>query len=298
MVFFGAVVSDKAPSSTLILTPQTSNFGGEKTLSRMNSIQDTSHPVDGNSQGTALNLFADAQQASKYVADQIAHLIRQRQMEGKPAVVGLATGKTPISVYQELIRLHKNEGLSFANVISFNLDEYYPMFPDDIRSYSYFMQEYLFSHIDIKPSNIHIPNTDCAADRIPQYCQAYEAKIQSVGGLDLQLLGIGRNGHIGFNEPGSSFQETTRLVDLDSVTRQDAQSDFGSLDQVPLQAISIGIHTIVQARRILLLAIGERKSEIIHKALKGEITTNVPASILQTLPQVEYVLDREAAALI
>jgi len=247
---------------------------------------------------STLHLFSNPEKASLYVAQQIADLIRQQQTQGKPAVLGLATGNTPKRVYEELINLHKNEGLSFANVISFNLDEYYPIHPEDTQSYTYFMNRYLFGSIDIKLENIHIPHTNCAANGINEYCKAYEEKIARFGGLDLQLLGIGRNGHIGFNEPGSSFQDTTRLVNLHSLTREDAQTDFGGLENVPHQAISIGIDTIVQARKILLLALGEKKSEIISKALQGEITTRVPASILQNLPHVEYVLDHEAAALI
>lgn len=245
-----------------------------------------------------LTLCSDAEQASIYAARQIAELIREQQKKGKPAVLGLATGNTPKQVYQELIRLHQNESLSFHNVISFNLDEYYPIRPEDNQSYTYFMRINLFSHIDIKPHNIHIPHTDCLPDRIQHYCADYEEKIASFGGLDLQLLGIGRNGHIGFNEPGSSFDSTTRLVTLDSLTRKDAEANFGTIENVPHQAISIGIQTIIQARKILLLALGKEKSEIISKALNGEISTQVPASLLQTIPQVEYILDRDAAALI
>lgn len=245
-----------------------------------------------------LNLFADAEQASAHTAKLIAELILQKQKTGESAVIGLATGNTPKLVYHELIRLHRNEGLSFHNVISFNLDEYYPIKVEHTQSYTYFMRQYLFDHIDIQPSNIHIPHTDISRNDIVQYCQVYEDKIASFGGLDLQLLGIGRNGHIGFNEPGSSFDSTTRLIDLHSLTREDAQADFGTIDNVPHQAISIGIQTIIQAKKILLLALGEKKSEIISRALKGEISTEVPASILQTLPQVEYILDRDAAALI
>ncbi len=246
----------------------------------------------------SLTYFDDAEQASIYTAKQIAELIIEQQKQAKPAVLGLATGNTPKVVYQELIRLHQNEGLSFHNVISFNLDEYYPIGPEHIRSYTFFMREYLFKHIDIKPENIYIPHTVCSPDRIEDYCKYYEDRISSFGGLDLQLLGIGRNGHIGFNEPGSSFESTTRLVNLHSLTREDAHTDFGTIDKVPQQAISIGIHTITQAKKILLLALGEKKSEIISKALKGEISTQVPASILQTLSHVEYILDRDAAALI
>lgn len=245
-----------------------------------------------------MNLFANAELASVHVAGQMASLIRAGKKEGKPTVLGLATGQTPITVYQELVRLHKNEGLSFANVISFNLDEYYPICSRDKQSYSYFMHQYLFKHIDIKPHNIFIPHVDCPVDHISKYCEAYDQKIASYGGIDLQLLGIGRNGHIGFNEPGSSFEARTRLINLHPLTREDALMDFGSLDKVPHQAISIGIDTIARAKKILLLALGERKSEIVHKALKGDITTEVPASILRTLPHAEYILDMKAAALI
>ncbi len=243
-------------------------------------------------------LFSDALQASIYTAKQIADLIHEKQKQGKPAVLGLATGNTPKSVYEELIRLHKNDNLSFHNVISFNLDEYYPIGPEDNQSYTYFMRHHLFNHIDIDPKNIHIPHTSLSPENIAQYCLDYEDKIMSYGGLDLQLLGIGRNGHIGFNEPGSSFESTTRLVNLHPLTRADAQTDFGTLENVPHQAISIGIQTILQAKRILLLALGHKKSEIVSKALNGEISIEVPASILQTIPQVEYILDSEAAELI
>jgi glucosamine-6-phosphate deaminase len=242
--------------------------------------------------------FTDAEQASAYTANKIAELIRQKQQEGKPAVLGLATGNTPKLVYKELIRLYKNEGLSFHNVVSFNLDEYYPIGTDHHLSYTYFMAEQLFKHVDIQKHNVHVPHSDFSQDSIAQFCIDYEDKIASFGGLDLQLLGIGRNGHIGFNEPGSDFDSKTRLVDLHPLTREDAAPEFGTLNEVPHQAISIGIHTIMQAKTILLLALGERKSEIMSKALHGDVTNQVPASILQTMSHVEYVLDNEAARLI
>ncbi|MGO3691073.1 MAG: glucosamine-6-phosphate deaminase [Psychroflexus halocasei] len=242
-----------------------------------------------------LKLFQDAEAASIYVAHQIAELIRDKEKQGKTAVLGLATGNTPKGVYQELIRLHRNEGLSFKNVISFNLDEYYPILPDDQQSYTYFMRQYLFKHVDIKPEQTHIPHTDFSEEGIAQYCQDYEDKIQSLGGMDFQLLGIGRNGHIGFNEPGSDFESKTRLVNLDSLTREDAKAAFGSLDKVPEKAISVGVQTISKAKKILLLALGERKSEIMQQAINGEITTEVPASFLQSLSQAEFVLDASAA---
>lgn len=249
-------------------------------------------------QTKAPTLFPDADQASVYTAQQIAELIHQKQQEGNQVTLGLATGNTPKKVYQELIRLHKNEGLSFQNVITFNLDEYYPIGPDNDQSYTYFMRHNLFDHIDIQQENIYIPQTNSTPQEVAKYCQAYEDKIAEYGGLDLQLLGIGRNGHIGFNEPGSSFASTTRLVNLHPLTREDAIAQFGTIDKVPHQAISIGIHTIMQAKRILLLALGERKSEIMNKALRGEISVDIPASILQTMSQVEYILDQEAAVLI
>lgn len=243
-------------------------------------------------------LFPDAKKASDYTAKQIADLIQEKQSQGKPAVLGLATGNTPKMVYQELVRLHKYEGLSFKNVITFNLDEYYPIGPDNDQSYTYFMHHHLFGHIDIQQNNVHIPHTDSTSEQIMQYCIDYENKIASFGGLDLQLLGIGRNGHIGFNEPGSGFDSVTRLINLHPITREDAIADFGKLDNVPHQAISIGIYTITQAKKILLLALGERKSEIIRDTLFGEISTQVPASILQTIPQVEFILDGKAAKLL
>lgn len=245
-----------------------------------------------------LTVYDSAVLASKYTAKKIAELILQKQKEGNRAILGLATGNTPKMVYEELIRMHKHEGLSFSNVVSFNLDEYYPISDNDEQSYTYFMNNNLFNHVDIKKENIHIPHTDCTSNQISEYCLDYENKIKSYGGLDLQLLGIGRNGHIGFNEPGSKFDSITRLIDLHPLTREDAIENFGDLNNVPHQAITMGINTIVQAKKILLLALGERKSEIIKKALNGTIATDVPSSILQTLPQVEYILDREAAVLI
>lgn len=254
--------------------------------------------IPANSRRHPLNLFENSKSASDYVAHQMAALIRERQLEGKPAVLGLATGSTPKGVYEELVRLHRDEGLSFENVITFNLDEYYPIHPQDKQSYTWFMHEFLFRHIDIKPHNIHIPHINGADIEISHYCFGYEEKIRESGGIDFQLLGIGRNGHIGFNEPGSGFKSTTRLIDLHPVTRKDAGVYFGGVDKVPMQAVSIGIETISRSKKILLLALGPAKSEIIKQAIKGPITPEVPASILQSLPNVEYVFDRNAAALL
>src|SRR5690554_4557825 len=247
---------------------------------------------------TNIRIFSTPEMASQQAARQIADVILAKQKTGEQAVLGLATGNTPKKVYFELVRMHQNEGLSFKNVVSFNLDEYYLLTPEHPLSYHRFMKTHLFGHVDILPENIHLPFGTWEKEKLQHHCTEYEEKIKQYGGLDLQLLGIGRNGHIGFNEPGSNFDSTTRLVNLHSLTRLDAEADFGTMEMVPHQAISIGIHTITQAKKILLLALGERKSEIINKALKGDVSTDVPASILQTIPQVEIVLDAEAASLI
>jgi len=246
----------------------------------------------------SIKIYPDADQASFYVANKIATIIKTKQSEGNLAVLGLATGSTPKGVYRELVRLHQHEGLSFQNVVTFNLDEYYPMHPVEEQSYVTFMKHNLFNHIDIPAHQIHIPDGTLSLDAIQAYCALYEQKILDFGGLDVQLLGIGRSGHIGFNEPGSVANSITRLVTLNDITRADASDDFGGPDKVPTQAITMGIQTIVQAKQIFLLALSERKAEIIQQAIKGEISPTVPATFLQQLKQVEYVLDQKAAALL
>lgn len=246
----------------------------------------------------AVKIYPDQEAASVYVAQRIAQMIIQRQREGKQAVLGLATGKTPIRVYAELIRLHREEGLSFANVVTFNLDEYYPIVPTHEQSYVHFMHRHLFDHVDILHSHIHIPDGTLSPEIIQEYCISYDRKIEEYGGLDLQLLGIGRTGHIGFNEPGSAPDSTTRLVDLSEITRSDAIDDFGGEDKVPRQAITMGVQSILKAREIIFLAWEKRKAEIVRKALEGEVGEKVPATYLQNLPQVEYVLDKEAASML
>lgn len=156
-------------------------------------------------------ILENSREASRLVATEIATLVQNRKVAGKPAVLGLATGSTPTSIYAELVRMHKEEGLSFANVVTFNLDEYYPMQPEDHQSYMRFMKEHLFDHIDIKPENVHVPDGTVAIENIADYCRDYEAQIAAIGGIDIQLLGIGRTGHIGFNEPGSD--QSTRTHD-------------------------------------------------------------------------------------
>lgn len=246
----------------------------------------------------AIKVYANADDASSYVADKIAQLIKTKQEKGDLAILGLATGSTPKGVYKELVRLHQNEGLSFQNVITFNLDEYYPMHPVEEQSYVVFMKQNLFNHIDIPANQIHIPDGTLSVEGIKIYCELYEKKIIDLGGLDVQLLGIGRSGHIGFNEPGSLQDSITRLVRLDDITREDASDDFGGKDKVPTQAITMGIQTIVQAKKIFLVALSERKAEIIQKAIYGEISAAIPATFLQQLEHVEYILDEKAASLL
>ncbi len=238
----------------------------------------------------------DVAEASKEVGRQIAEAIIRTQKKRKHCVLGLATGSSPIGVYNELIRLHREEGLSFRNVITFNLDEYYPMDPDSLQSYHRFMREYLFDHIDIPKKNIHIPDGRVKKEDVYRYCQEYDRKIEKAGGIDIQLLGIGRTGHIGFNEPGSPVNSGTRVVTLDHITRMDAASDFYGEANVPQNAITMGIGNILGARKIILIAWGENKAEIIRKAVEGEVTINVPTSFLQQHPDATIYLDKAAAA--
>jgi len=201
-------------------------------------------------------------EGSYLVAQEIANLIREKQASNASCVLGLATGSSPIKVYEELVRMHKEEGLSFSNVVTFNLDEYYPMDKHNIQSYHYFMHEHLFDHIDILPENINVPDGKVSSKDLYQYCIDYEMKIKTYGGLDFQLLGIGRTGHIGFNEPGSHLNSGTRNITLDHITRVDAAPSFLGIDNVPRKAITMGIGTVRKAKRIVLLAWGVNKAEI------------------------------------
>lgn len=242
------------------------------------------------------HIYQDSDSASWYVANEIASLIKQKEKQGKKAVLGLATGSTPTKVYDYLVQFHKEGRLSFKNVVTFNLDEYFPMEPDSIHSYVRFMNEHLFDHIDIEPYNVHIPDGSLSKEDIRKYCMDYEEKIQNVGGIDIQVLGIGRTGHIGFNEPGSSLSSKTRLVRLDRVTRLDAASDFFGEENVPRRAITMGVGTIMNARRIILMAWGEGKAPIIQQAVEGEIKESVPATFLQHHENCDFVLDDAASS--
>ncbi len=241
-------------------------------------------------------IFQNSNEASKAVALEIADVIKKKQKEEKHCVLGLATGSSPIKVYEELVRMHKEDGLSFQNVITFNLDEYLPMQPSDIHSYHYFMYEHLFNHIDIIPENVNIPDGTICNEELYQYCIDYELKIKQAGGLDFQLLGIGRTGHIGFNEPGSHLNSGTRSITLDHVTRQDAASEFRGIDNVPRKAITMGINTIRNAKRIVLLAWGINKSKVLQRTIEGEITSEVPATYLQHHKNTTFILDQDASS--
>lgn len=242
------------------------------------------------------SIYPSADNASKSVAKEISDLIRSKQKEGKKVILGLATGSSPKKVYAELIRLHKEEGLSFKNVISYNLDEYYPMQPTAPQSYHRFMKENLFDHVDIPKNQFHLPDGTISMDDVKSFCVGYEKKITEAGGLDFQLLGIGRNGHIGFNEPGSHLDSLTRLITLDFTTRSDAGLDFGGLANVPRKAITLGVKKIMQAKRIVLIAWGEHKSPIIRQAVEGPVVESVPASYLQGHPNAQIVMDESCAA--
>ncbi|MCH5719538.1 glucosamine-6-phosphate deaminase [Niabella hibiscisoli] len=243
-----------------------------------------------------IQVFDNKMEGSRAIARYIANLVKRRQEENKPVVLGLATGSTPIGVYEELVRIHKTEGLSFKHVVTFNLDEYYPMRPSSHQSYAWFMHHHLFSHIDISAQNIHIPDGALARNHIPAFCRGYEAQIKNAGGIDLQLLGIGRTGHIGFNEPPVSADTITRLVSLHNITIEDAAADFGSISFTPTEAITVGISTIMQAREIIIAGWGQNKAAIIKKAIEANVDEHIPASYLQTRPSVRWVLDKEAAA--
>lgn len=240
-------------------------------------------------------IHENSQEASYYVAQEIISLVTQRQKERKKMVLGLATGSTPIKVYDYLVQAHKEQGVSFSNVISFNLDEYFPMDAESIHSYVRFMREHLFDHLDIPTHQINIPDGQQNKESVRAYCQNYEQKIIDAGGIDIQILGIGRTGHIGFNEPGSSLKSKTRLVRLDRITRLDAASDFFGKENVPSKAITMGVGTIMGAKRIILMAWGEGKANIIKQAVEGPIQESVPATFLQNHQNCDFIIDRAAA---
>ena len=252
------------------------------------------HPVPHTR--TPVLRFANALAASQYVAREIDRLIRSRNAAGKATVLGLATGSTPVGLYRELIRLHKDEGLDFTNVVTFNLDEYFPMLKEDSHSYFRWMHETFFNHVNIRRQNINIPDGTLPVEEVDSFCAEYEKRVKAAGGIDIQILGIGRTGHIGFNEPGSPRNSRTRMVTLDSITRRDAGGGFFGEENVPNQAITMGVASILDARRIFLMAFGEHKAAILAKAVEQPPTEAISASFLQEHPDATVALDEAAAA--
>ncbi|QQL44719.1 glucosamine-6-phosphate deaminase [Sulfuriroseicoccus oceanibius] len=247
---------------------------------------------------TPVTVFESPEAAAKALAAEFAELIKSRAAEGKTAVLGLATGSTPLPFYAELIRLHKEEGLSFANVVTFNLDEYSGLPREHKESYWHFMHENLFNHIDIPAENVNLPSGTVAEADVPAHCDEYEKAIVAAGGIDFQILGIGRTGHIGFNEPGSPKDSRTRAIHLDEITRQDAAPAFDGIDNVPTSAITMGCGTILDAKKIVLMSWGEKKAAITKEAVQGPISDQVSASFLQEHPDARFFVDTAAASLL
>ena len=242
-----------------------------------------------------VQIYKNATEGSIAVAAQIAALIKEKQAKKLPCVLGMATGTTPILLYKELVRLHKEEGLSFKNVITINLDEYYPIEKLAYQSYWSFMHRHLFDLVDIDPKNIHLPNGEWTKENLKESCIAYEQTIEKIGGIDLQILGIGKNGHIGFNEPGSSFHSKTRVIHLDQQTRVANTYEFHDLNKVPKLAITVGISSIMKAKKIVLLAWGD-KASILAKSIEGDVTEQIPASVLQNHDDCIFVIDELASS--
>ncbi|MEL7169052.1 MAG: glucosamine-6-phosphate deaminase, partial [Bacteroidota bacterium] len=226
-------------------------------------------------------VIAEHDEIARLVAGRIAEVIAEARTASKTPVLGLATGSTPIGIYRELIRLHREDGLDFADVVSFNLDEYYPMDPESIHSYHRYMWENLFSHINIQRENVHVPLGDIPREEVEAHVEDYERQIEALGGIDFQILGIGKTGHIGFNEPGSGATSRTRLIALDTITRKDAASDFFGEENVPAQAITMGVASILDAREVVLIATGEHKAPIVKRSVEGDISRDVAATYLQ-----------------
>jgi glucosamine-6-phosphate deaminase len=243
-----------------------------------------------------VEIMENHDEIARRVAGRIAEIVRARAAAGERAVLGLATGSTPLGVYRELIRMHAEEGLSFSNVVTFNLDEYYPIGPQSIHSYHRFMRENLFDHVDVPADQIHIPRGDLPREEVDEHCRTYEQAIREAGGIDFQILGIGRSGHVGFNEPGSGRESRTRLLYLDPVTRADAAGDFFGEENVPPEAVTMGVATILEAREIALIATGEHKAAIVKRAVEGKIHADVAATFLQEHEAATIYLDPAAAA--
>lgn len=234
-------------------------------------------------------------QPTPEAASSLAARLVARTVRNKPsAVLGLCTGSTPLLLYRELVRMHHEEQLDFSGVTTFNLDEYAGLAPDHAASYHAFMHEHLFGQVNVAESRIHIP--DGMASDIPEFCVLYEEAIRDAGGIDLQVLGIGADGHIGFNEPSSSLQSRTRIKTLTARTRRDNAAPFGDERSVPRHVVTMGLGTILESRACLLLAFGEGKASAVAKMVEGPLTANVPASVLQLHPAVQVIVDEAAAS--
>ncbi len=262
------------------------------------NVQAVGQPAGQRVPGTHIPcyVYGSNHDLAREVAATVAEIIRSRNAAGKHAVLGLPTGSTPVGVYRELIRMHREEGLDFTRVLTFNLDEYYGLQRDQLQSYHRWMNENFFRHVNIPKQNIHIPDGSLPPEQVDDHCRQYEAAITAAGGLDIMLLGIGRNGHVGFNEPFSVRHSRTRLAMLDPITRKDASSDFFTEEAVPLQAVTMGLATILEARKIFLIALGEHKGKIIFEAAEGPLTDRVPASVLREHPDASFLLDGASAA--
>ncbi|MDR1763981.1 MAG: glucosamine-6-phosphate deaminase [Dysgonamonadaceae bacterium] len=243
-----------------------------------------------------VSIFTDASIASELVAKQVASLIREKAKKNEKCVLGLITGATAVGVYEQLALLHKKEGLSFKNVVAFNIDEYFPLHKDELQSRNKYLHEYLFNEVDIPEENIHLIEGDIEKSEIANFCRLYEEKIAAEGGIDLQLLGLDSRGQIGANEPGSMFNSRTRLITLDYSTRMGAASNFFGEENVPDYCITMGIGTIMEAKRIIMMAWGEGKAKTVLKMVEGPVTEMVPASVLQNHPNVSFIFDNASAA--
>ena len=241
------------------------------------------------------DIYESAEEGANHVAYEIAQLIRDKQKAGRFCVLALPGGNSPRNVYSALIRIHKEEGLSFRNVIIFNLYEYYPLTSDAINSNLNALKEMFLDHVDVDKQNIFSPDGTMPKDTIFEYCRLYEQRIESFGGLDAVLLGIGRVGNIGFNEPGSRLNSTTRLILLDNDSRNEASKMFGSIESTPISSITMGVSTILAAKKIYLMAWGEDKAKMVKECVEGAVTDTIPASFLQTHNNAHVVIDLSAA---
>ena len=241
-------------------------------------------------------IYKNLNEGSIIVAKKISNLIKKKEKLNQKCVLGLSTGSSPLKTYSELIKMHKKEGLSFKNVIVFNLDEFYPMKPNSQFSYHSFMFNKFLNYIDIQKKNINIPKGDISNKKIKSYCKSFEKKIDNLGGIDLQLLGIGTNGHIGFNEPGSDINSITRKIIISNHSRLALSKDFKSIDNVPKNAITMGVKTILKAKKIILIAWGKTKSKIIRKTLKEKTNPLIPASYLQSHRNTLFILDNGSSS--